>query len=98
MPATTRILWPRRIPFDGKFILVPVDHAAFPIGDVLKAETVQDGGCRRAADAGAANHDDVPVLMLVQLFRPRGQVFQRNKKTAGDMPKLTRVFLGLANV
>ena len=36
---------------------------------MLKAEAGQDGGRGGAADAGAANHDDVVVFMFLQFFR-----------------------------
>jgi hypothetical protein len=68
----TITLWCRRIPFHGKIVFIPVEHAAFEIGDVVKAEAGQNGSRRRAADAGTANHDDVAVFMLLQLFRAGG--------------------------
>src|SRR4029077_17910795 len=56
--------------FHRQFLGIPVEHSSFKIGNLLKAETGQDRGGRRASHSSSTNRDHVLILILFQFFRP----------------------------
>jgi len=57
--------------FYEQLTIVPFQHPALEIRDMLEAETGEDSCSRSAAHAGATNRDDVRVFVSLQFFRAR---------------------------
>jgi hypothetical protein len=47
--------------------VVPIEHAAFHIADVIETEASEDGSGGGAADADATDGDDVTMFVLIEL-------------------------------
>ena len=57
--------------FYEQLTIIPFQHPALEIRDMLEAETGEDSCSRSAAHAGATNRDDVRVFVSLQFFRAR---------------------------
>src|SRR5437867_2393235 len=57
--------------FYEQLTIIPFQHPALEIRDMLEAETREDSCRRSAAHAGATNRDDVRVFVSLQFFRTR---------------------------
>ena len=57
--------------FYEQLTIIPFQHPALEIRDMLEAETREDSCRRSAAHAGATNRDDVRVFVSLQFFRAR---------------------------
>ena len=57
--------------FDRQITILPFQHPALEVRDMLEAETREDSCGGSAAHAGATNRDDVRVFVSLQFFRAR---------------------------
>src|SRR5262245_37322641 len=84
--------------FHGELLIVPVEHAAREIGDVLEAEAGEDRGSGRAANPCTADDDDRAFLVRLELAGPRREILERDQHAAGNVTELAVEFFGLAHV
>src|SRR3990172_8944106 len=78
--------------------VVPVEHPAPQVRDVLESKPGQDRGRGSASDARPADSNDILVLHRRQLTGPRRQLLERDQSTSSYVAELAAELLRLTHV
>src|SRR5215813_5653351 len=84
--------------FDRQALLVPIEHSALEVRDLLKAKPTEHRGRGGTAYPRSADCNHVLGLVRCELRRPGRQLPKWNQEAAGNVPKLAAVLFRLTDV